>query len=121
MMLGKILFLFGVLYKVLPPIWKGGKWWFVTMEKNYDPRRPKPWKLHNRMSGWTGVVVTIAYSGVLWNAAQRETGFFQLYFACGTLLMLLSAGAFAFGQNRVWKRGDYFLRPVKVGPLEGVF
>lgn len=120
MILGKTLFLAGVLYKVLPPMWRGGKWWFETMKRNEDPPRPKPWKIHNRMSGWTGVILLLIFAGGIWLRVHEESGFFRIYYVSLSVSMLWVAAFFAYLQNKVWRRGRYFGRLQKVGPLDGL-
>jgi hypothetical protein len=116
-----LVLLTGFLITTIPLFWKGVKWWVKQIDNSYEPLRPKIWKLHNRLSGWTGVVLLLIYSAILWSKVQAETGYFQAYYMFLSYSILLCAGIFAITQYKVWKRGEYFLKPVKVGHLDDLF
>lgn len=117
----KLLGLITLLSTFIGLYWQGAKKLIKFIDETNDSTDPKIWKLHNRVTGWAGVLITLGFTVIDWSDFLNESNYwFKVgFFVCG-MFSLQAVVLFAVLQHMTWKREAYFCRPVRMGLLEGM-
>jgi membrane protein YdbS with pleckstrin-like domain len=117
----KLLLFFGFFSTILRLIRKWTRWLMEYIDDTYYPLNPKVWKQHNRIAGWTRVILSLLFGAMVWYNFLNDSNFFfkAVNLICAMFAMIF-AGAFALLQYKIWRRGDYYGRAVKMRILDGI-